>query len=447
MKAFERQAGVAAIWVVIVILFMLGSVVWGVFAYIQYEDVRARQVRLQDQINQVQEETRKLAGRLPGLVEGTGFSQKENSLPTQEAVQWIQKHKYGGQADEVFFPLHGSDPAVQATISAAFEQDVRDTTLYHNPEELAHLALVGTTLYKYQNDFYMYRKQMIEKHPGIIDEQFKAVGFSEDKPEIKNRVLRKIGEVRQKMQQKNSEYEQRRTAIEQQLEAIRDKSESERRRHERQKQLIEKKIQEQRNIFEDLLRTKHPVFWKLNWRAVHGRLVEPDLRQQHAWINIGSRHRVVPGLRFLVAVRGARNTFHYKGEVEVRRVFLTSAEVEIRAVFDPDRPLIDGDILVNPLFNKHRPLKIAFAGAEKPPGHEFSITEAKRRIIEFNNIVQDKVDVDTDFLIWTDFKVNYTEEEEGDVQPPQEYPENWWTAAMIGIPIAPAMELYKFMGD
>ena len=94
---------------------------------------------------------------------------------------------------------------------------------------------------------------------------------------------------------------------------------------------------------------------------VHGKILKPDIPNKVAFINIGSRERVTPGLKFLVGNRGVQGKFEYKAKVEVKKAWMTYCEVAILEIYDKEKPVVEGDGLVNPLFSKDRPIVLAFS--------------------------------------------------------------------------------------
>ena len=143
-------------------------------------------------------------------------------------------------------------------------------------------------------------------------------------------------------------------------------------------------------------------------------------------------------MKFLVAKRGKQGKFKYKGEVEVKKVWMTYSEVHIIEVYGRDAPLIDGDMLVNPLYNPNRSMIVCFAGEQRLNRAKFSsVQEATNRIIEMGGTVRKEIGLDVDYVIFTETasqrqRSNY---------------EAFNKAVFLEIPIAEAAEIYKFLGD
>jgi hypothetical protein len=129
------------------------------------------------------------------------------------------------------------------------------------------------------------------------------------------------------------------------------------------------------------------------------------------WIDIGAEQRLAVGTRFSV-VSGKLGSEAVKASVEVTKVNPTSAEVRFVEVKDPFDPVVPGDRVFNPLYDpvgeRHAVLAGRFTG---------QYDESKLRVLLKNMgiTVQDKLDVNTDYLIlgsdmWTDEEGNPLEE-------------------------------------
>lgn len=195
---------------------------------------------------------------------------------------------------------------------------------------------------------------------------------------------------------------------------------------------------------------------KYDIHRAHGRIISPDIPNKIAFIDLGSRERIVTGLKFMVAKKGKRGEFVFKGRVEVKKVWLTYSEVAVTSLFDDDMPVVDGDLLVNPLFHTRRPVVVAFLGEPFPRRLRpaWSINEATRRILEIGSEVRplrafgrdvivgsdsigEGVPLDIDFAIYTEAR----EKQNRDQDPV------YRLAALIGVPVAEASEMYKFLED
>jgi hypothetical protein len=171
-----------------------------------------------------------------------------------------------------------------------------------------------------------------------------------------------------------------------------------------------------------------------------GKLLEPDIPQKMAFIDMGSRERIKPGMKFLVARWGKQGGFDYKGEVEVKKVWMTYSEVSITDVFNAEVPMVDGDMLVNPLFNPRRSVVVCFAGERRMHQLKFpTVVEAANRIREMGGTVRDTVTLDCDYVI-------FTEDSKSPGRREDKYP-NFGKAVLLEVPVAEAKEVFRFLGD
>lgn len=178
---------------------------------------------------------------------------------------------------------------------------------------------------------------------------------------------------------------------------------------------------------------------RLEITRTHGKILTPDIPNKVAFVDIGSRERVVPGLKFLVGKTGPQGKFHPKGKVVVKKVWMTYAEVLISDIYDRNLPIVDGDLIVNPLFDPRRPVVVTFFGDRQPKRlrPNWSVNEAARRIQEIGSEVRERLPLDVDFAIVTEFGSN---------TPPSEK-EDYDRAVLLGIPVVEASEVFKYLED
>jgi hypothetical protein len=178
---------------------------------------------------------------------------------------------------------------------------------------------------------------------------------------------------------------------------------------------------------------------RLEITTAHGKILNPDVPNRGAFIDIGSRDRVVPGLKFIVAKRGSQGKFEFKGKIVVKKVWMTYAEVAITDLYTHEFPIVDGDLILNPLFHRQRPVVVHLLGEREPrllrPNWNFN--EASRRIIEIGSEVREKLTLDVDFIIRTEVgKSGSWDNVDG-----------FSLAVLLGLPIEEASEIFKFLED
>lgn len=159
---------------------------------------------------------------------------------------------------------------------------------------------------------------------------------------------------------------------------------------------------------------------------------EPDATIVHAepalgytWINLGSKHGLRRNIRFQVYrfIKGGRQQI--KGVIEVRRIEEDMAQCAIledqevrdpitgKIVTVPDRndPIVKGDLIRNPYFDKEEQKTFVFLGS-KLQNRYYNLAEIKRRIEEAGGKVEAKVSTATHFVVVLsetdeDFQIQY----------------------------------------
>ncbi|HVR74763.1 MAG TPA: BRCT domain-containing protein [Planctomycetota bacterium] len=116
------------------------------------------------------------------------------------------------------------------------------------------------------------------------------------------------------------------------------------------------------------------------------------------WINLGRGDALRNGFVFRVFqfVKGQKKRF--KGTVEVSKVGESTSEVRVVEEIDNLDPIVQGDFISSPFYDKKSPPVFAFAGNElesKDVTREF--LEARMR--SSGALIRDTVDINTDFLV------------------------------------------------
>ena len=199
----------------------------------------------------------------------------------------------------------------------------------------------------------------------------------------------------------------------------------------------------------DLDQMKQKEIIKHRVNVAHGQVLKPDVTQKNAFINLGSRERIVPGLRFIAARSGNEGKLVYKALLEVKKVWLETSEVAIVKAYPGGGPVIDGDMIVNPFYNPRRPVIVAFAGhagdrafnlrltENNPKPLRLSAREASNRIKEIGSDPRMNVTLDADFVIFTEVT--------SDMSTRDSWPD-YKKAVLLEIPLADAAEYYEFLG-
>jgi len=267
-----------------------------------------------------------------------------------------------------------------------------------------------------------------------------------DKEQFKTRLQTMIKEVTDKIAVVDKAYNERKAGLSAQADKLKGEIEQEQAQFREFERRETGRIKKMRN---DLEQMKQKEVLKHRVAIAHGKVLRPDVPQKSAFIDLGSRERVVPGLRFLAARIGFQGKFEYKAVLEVKKVWLDTSEVAIVSAKEGSGPVIEGDLIVNPFYNPRRPVIVAFAGhvgdrafnlrsaENNPKPLRFSAREAANRIKEMGSEARTSVTLDADFVLFTEVTNENTTRDS--------WPD-YRKAVLLEIPIADAAEYYEFLG-
>jgi NAD-dependent DNA ligase len=128
-----------------------------------------------------------------------------------------------------------------------------------------------------------------------------------------------------------------------------------------------------------------------------GQIVNVESRTRLAWLNLGVKNHLRPGLTFRVFqyVGGKK---HWKGAIEVSRVEQSFSEARIVEERDSLNPITASDYITSPFYDpKVVPVFVLAGDKAKTPGVSKEYIE--RRLKDFGAKVSNEVKVDTDFLV------------------------------------------------
>jgi hypothetical protein len=117
------------------------------------------------------------------------------------------------------------------------------------------------------------------------------------------------------------------------------------------------------------------------------------------YINLGSADKVYPGLKFQVSSIGRGGIREPKGEVMVTRVLDAHySQVRLVSSLMANRPVGKNDLIANPLFSKSRPMRVYLAGELR----KYPRAIAVERLTRMGVIVEDKISINTDYVVIPD---------------------------------------------
>lgn len=129
--------------------------------------------------------------------------------------------------------------------------------------------------------------------------------------------------------------------------------------------------------------------------AVDGKVLSVSKDLELGWIDIGAQQRLARGTRFRV-VSGKIGAQKLKGWAEVTEVRPTMAEVMFVDVTDRFDPIVEGDVIYNPLYDPKGERTAVLAGRFSG---QFNEAELKALLSNMGIRVQSALSDDTDYLI------------------------------------------------
>ena len=439
MRLRRRDAGISMVLVMILIVFTLIVLVGACIFWANYKDAERRAAALRAYQNRLINEAEEIKNLLAKNNEPTGIQLgDEGRLSAGKAKEAMKKWKdeyVSVSALEKFPlvpPLQGERPGIKKDDADKFNR-VRDESAY-----MATLqALINPAISR--TNHYKNRMEQLQVELSIAENQKKsreavAPEIPKKKEETRASLQKEIAKLNEQIAAEKTVYNERKAKFTED----KGKSEAEVAKDTEEYAAYEIKVNNEiRELKRQLeeLKVKEVIKHEINF--IHGKVIRPDVPNKTAFIDIGSRDRVVPGLKFLVGNRGVQGKFEYKAKVEVKKAWIHTCEVAIIEIYDKDKPVVEGDHIVNPLFHKERPIVMAFVGEDRPLKLRYSVDEASRRIREIGSEVRKEVTLDVDYVIFT----------EAGSQKTRESYDPYKKAVFLEIPIADASEIFRFLGD
>ena len=273
-------------------------------------------------------------------------------------------------------------------------------------------------------------------------------GVQEEKKEIESRLKKEIDSLRSKLTEEQDRALEREREFDREKKRLEDEIGSvkklivknEREFNIREAQLLTK-INELQDKIKDLSEKKRKTKEEIE---ADGEITYADSNLGLGWINLGKRDGIRRGLRFEVFQFRKGGEKKLKGVVEVRDIEANMSQVsiisdvkirdpktgEVRVYPDPSDPIIKGDLIRNPMFDKREQQIFVFLG-EKPINRIYSKKDLERKIEDTGAKVGKSITIETDFVVLL---------EKGDEQPEFE------KAIQFGIIILKENELLEYLG-
>lgn len=240
------------------------------------------------------------------------------------------------------------------------------------------------------------------------------------------------------LRQAKREVETAKSNLEQQFKATQARLQAQIEQERTEKQELEKKlnieiaalrseISEKRRRIQELIKKKPQT---IMWVDPDGEVVLADNKLGHCWVNLGRRDglRVASVFEVFRYIKGGRRKS--KGRIEIKKIQDNLSQAAIIESLDPeDDPIVKGDHIISPFFDKREIKEFVFAGELTNP--IYSKQEVIRMIEEMGAKVSRELSVETDFLV---------------VGKGAEETEEYARAIDLGITVLLETELFKYLG-
>ncbi len=416
-----RERGVIGFFVVFFLVIFIGVWIAVIIVHANLLDTQRKQKDLLEKEVMENEKKAEWGKHFKPLTEPVGWEPAGGKLPIKEVVDHLEKNR------REMMELLTTDKSTQALVATKeFKTIVTLIIPYISVASFARSRAEEGYKWKKRED-----DRLGQLRP-ILAEKEKFTVKDGNKREYKETVQKRIEWLGQFKDRQADAFTKEMQEIDKQIGKLNsDKSDAETDfTSKQQKTILDiKKMKEQ--IESIMLNIETRQFAVTSYVAL---ISNPDLINNVAFINIGSKKRVKQGMKFFIAKFGDAGKFDLKAEIEIQKEYDDSSKAKITKIYDKEKPPVTGDYVVNPFFHPFRPLKVAFVG-RKDPRMKINLDEAKKRIIQLGNIVQDKITSDLDFIIVT----------EPDEDTKIEQNEMFRKAVEFGIPIAYASEILDYL--
>ncbi|RME78475.1 MAG: hypothetical protein D6785_12010 [Planctomycetota bacterium] len=131
----------------------------------------------------------------------------------------------------------------------------------------------------------------------------------------------------------------------------------------------------------------------------NGEIIQANHVLGYVWINLGRMHGLRKGFIFKVFQYSKGGVRDFKGKIEVIKTDVRLSQCRILSSYYRNNPLVRGDYIFNPFFSRNKRVNVVFAG-DKPFNRLYRLSQYQRWIRNLDQIVSDKVNNRTDFLIF-----------------------------------------------
>ncbi|MBI4563943.1 MAG: hypothetical protein HY716_04520 [Planctomycetes bacterium] len=422
----RSDRGISMVLVVILVMITFVMVVTGVLLWARLSHMQRVQEELKEHLDRANKEEGLLKKQMKDALAPSGLlpspDEDIGTLSTAKGREELNRRRA-----KVFVPLDPKRPD-----PPELGQRREESGLYPTLESLVTAQSAKLSQLQLQYEHAKMDAEVAKIHEEV--RKSTRAPLIRPKENYRARLEANLNDIRAKIQTEEQQYQKRRTelqtTLDETLKLIGDEELALNSWEIRQNNRI-KRLRQRLNEMKVKEVIKHQTV------VTHGQLLRPDVRQEKAFINIGSRERVVPGLFFKVAQPGRHGRFDFKALIEVKKVWLDFSEVAVVRRYEGTPPLVEGDMIINPLFHTRRPLVVAFSGllGDRSRTMRMSAQDAANRIREIGSDPRMNVGLDADFVLFTEVDRDMTRESYADYQ----------KAVLLEIPIAEASEYYDYL--
>ncbi|MEK7449672.1 MAG: hypothetical protein AAB019_09335, partial [Planctomycetota bacterium] len=130
-----------------------------------------------------------------------------------------------------------------------------------------------------------------------------------------------------------------------------------------------------------------------------GRIINPDVKNTFAFINLGEKDNIQLGMKFRVFRDAENATMRWKGQVEVKKIFDTYSQVSITQLLNPLDPITEGDSINNIFYAARGTKFVALVGTFQRGDFQYDREEIKRRLEKLGVVPENDCSLKTDFVL------------------------------------------------
>jgi hypothetical protein len=347
MRLRRRDAGISMVLVMILVVFTLIVTVGASIFWANYKDAERRAAALRAYQNRLAAEADEIKNQIARVNEPTGFAVGEGGLlsapKANETMKKWREEYVSVSALEKFPlvpPLQGDVPKIKKDDADKFNR-IRDESAYMRTlQQLINPAVSRTNHYKNRME-----QLVVELSIATAQKESReklAPEIPKEKEARRAALQKEIARLNEEIAREKTQYNERKTKFTEDKTKSEGEIAAEIEKYAADEIKVNNEIRELKRQLEEL-KVKEVIKHEINF--IHGKILRPDVPNKTAFINIGSRERVVPGLKFLVGNRGVQGRFDYKAKIEVKKAWMTYCEVAIIESYDKDRPVVEGDAI------------------------------------------------------------------------------------------------------